>query len=103
MSWTITKDHIAEPGGINRRDFGSDSTSVNIQEALIGIKSEPLPTGERIPFRLFDDDGELYYEGVLDDDPECINQSEALRFGELDAGCTTIKVLRGDEWVQDIG
>ena len=62
-----------------------------------------------VKFRLYDDDDELCYEGVLHDDDECINQQAALRWGESNAGCTTIKVwktlppTRGFAWVQEIG
>jgi hypothetical protein len=77
---------------------------------LMGIPPAELPerddTGmplDLIPFKLYDDDKILYYEGVLHDDDNCENQSAALLYGELDAGCTLIEVLRGDEWKIEIG
>jgi hypothetical protein len=103
VSWTITRDHISAEHEKSRRDYGEEHTRIPVVAAAIGIESEPLPAGpDRIPFRLYDDDGELYYEGVLDDDDECLNQEAALAFGMTDAGCTTIKVLRAGEWVQEI-
>jgi hypothetical protein len=56
-----------------------------------------------VKFRLYDDDGELYYEGVLEDDDDCENQTAALRWGESMAGCTRITVERDGEYVQEIG
>lgn len=57
---------------------------------------------DTVEFKLYDDDGNFVYGGVLDDDDECENQSAALRYGEADEGATVIKVWRGD-WVQEIG
>ena len=54
-------------------------------------------------FRLFDDDGELCYSGILTDDDDAAAQTYALQWGAYDSGCTTIKVLRDGVWVQDIG
>lgn len=72
-------------------------------ERVLGVESD-IPAGDNlVPFRLYDDDGELYYEGRLTDDDECANQSAALRFGESDAGCTRIEVLRDGKWKQEIG
>lgn len=59
--------------------------------------------GQYIRFRLKDDDGEIYYEGQLTDDEDCQNQTAALRWGESDAGCTTIEVKRDGKWTQEIG
>jgi hypothetical protein len=72
-------------------------------EKVLGIDPSIPSTGKLVPFRLYDDDGELYYEGRLTDDDECENQSAALRFGEADAGCTTILVEREGVWTQEIG
>lgn len=111
MAWTITKDHIAylfegmsaEPEK-TRVGYGEGHTRISVQALLLGFESEPLPfCDNKVDFQLYDDDGELYYEGTCDDDDECENQSAALKWAEGDAGCTTIKVKRGDEWVQEIG
>lgn len=73
-------------------------------ERILGI--DPTLPGDGLPtvsFKLFDDDGELYYSGVLSDDDECENQSAALRWGETMAGCAIVKVKRNGEFVQEIG
>lgn len=54
-------------------------------------------------FRLYDDDGIIYYSGVLTDDDYANAQDYALQWGQYDSGCTTVKVLRDGRWVQDIG
>lgn len=109
MTWRITKDHI----DAGRAGTTEEHTRIPLAAAVIGLESEPLPSTQRhgehsvempvIPFRLYDDDGELYYEGVLHDDDECLNQEAALSFGATDAGCTTIKVKRAGVWTQEIG
>ena|ERR1041385_1519589 len=58
----------------------------------------------RVQFKLYDDDKELYYEGWLLNDDECIVQQFVLRWAELDSGCTLITVKKDTgEWVQEIG
>ena len=110
MTWQITKDHIAEPGEESRQFTTESHSRIPVLAAAIGLESERLPVagddGRELPkvqFRLYDDDGELYYEGRCHDDDECLNQEAALAYGMNDAGCTTIKVLRDGKWVQDIG
>lgn len=57
----------------------------------------------KVLFKLYDDDGELYYEGWLLNDDECIVQQFVLRWAESDSGCTTIKVEKGGKFIQEIG
>src|SRR5215471_15138251 len=94
----VEKDHI-------------DGDSINLTissmplygiERVLGESDEIPNIGEEIPFKLFDDDGELYYSGILTDDDECENQTAALRWGESYAGCTRIEVFRNGEWDQEI-
>jgi hypothetical protein len=75
-------------------------------ERVLG-EDDAIPNeGPTVKFKLFDDDGELYYSGILTDDDECVNQMAALRWGEAEAGAAIIKVLRPSmektEWVQEI-
>jgi hypothetical protein len=72
-------------------------------ERVAGLDDAIPVEGELIRFRLFDDDGELMYEGRLHDDDECENQTAALRFGEADVGATRIEVCRDGEWKVEIG
>lgn len=72
-------------------------------ERVFGVPAGVPSEGWRVQFRLYDDDGILYYEGKLTDDPECANQLAALTWGESFAGCTHIRVNRAGTWVQEIG
>lgn len=54
-------------------------------------------------FKLYDDDGELYYEGWLIDDQEAMVQQFVLDWAKADSGCTTIKVFRPGGYEQEIG
>jgi len=77
-SWKITKDFI-------------DTDAVGVGD---------FNPGDEMPFkfRMYDDDGELYYEGVSSD-----NETEDAflpldDFGMPNAGCTDIKYLTGGHW-----
>jgi hypothetical protein len=89
MAWKIDRDYINK--GYESR-VGS-----------VGAEQYTTPEGEKIRFRMKDDDGNVYYGGWLNDDDECINQESALSYGAYDAGCTIIEVNRNGEWVVEIG
>lgn len=104
MTVIIDKDYINEDmPDFNRTGMVLGQMPQYGVEKVLGI-DPTIPAGDTlVKFRLYDDDGELCYEGRLNDDDDCENQSAALRFGEADAGCTTILVLRGRKWTQEIG
>ena len=110
MAWGITSDHIWEEGDDPKyKAVGTmeEHARIPIEAYVLGHESPELP-GKPLPFidfRLYDDDGELYFEGRLHDDDDCENQASALKWGESFAGCTTIKVNRqdGKGWVLEIG
>jgi hypothetical protein len=103
VAWKITKDYL-DPEPPNRVGYGEEHTRIPVYAVVLGYESQELPDAEnKIDFRLYDDDGELYYEGILDDDEDCTNQLAALTWAEGDSGCTLIKVKRGDEWKIEIG
>lgn len=110
MAFIIRYDAVSDGAEIGRR---FDKIPLYGIERAMGI-DDTLPDAEDgsklllVKFKMYDDDGELYYEGELHDDADCMNQSAALRWGESNAGCTTIKVFRegsesGDRWIQEIG
>lgn len=73
-------------------------------ERAMGLDDSIPNEGPLVQFRLYDDDGEFCYGGVLTDDDEADNQIAALRFGEADVGATRIKVLRpGKGFVEEVG
>ena len=82
--WLITKDHLCE-GPNDRNDEGT-----------MGPNTCPFTMGEvqrkGQPFKMYDDDGELYYEGrcIHDGDEESVF-SPLNNFGMPNAGCTSIK------------
>jgi hypothetical protein len=103
MMWEIDKDYInTEEGDINR--VGVTGETANIGFGLIMPEWIDLPrNAPKVRFRMKDDDGQVYYEGWLHNDDECLNQDAALHYGRADAGCTTIEVKLGGKWVQEIG
>lgn len=101
--WKITKDNICgtEESRVGHQE---EHDRIPLMLAVAGFQSEPLPAEglQLIPFRLKDDDGEVYYEGMLHDDDECLNQEAALSYGANDAGCTIIEVKRQGTWRVEI-
>lgn len=86
MAWIIDQDHVADdefPEGTNLNAVGKRSRD----------KSEK---GLFCKFKMFDDDGNLYYEGRAD---EIFDMSPLDDFGKGNAGCTEIRYLQGEEWV----
>jgi hypothetical protein len=87
--WTITKDLTDGCGEAN-------------QEGTVGPCSATLTASEIVShpkakdFRMYDDDGTLYYEGFLLGDDEFAPLDD---FGEPNAGCTRIDVLENGKWV----
>ncbi len=83
--WTITNDHVDDGKKVG-------SASLNYDEANAALLKHR--------FRLLDDDGEIYYEGLSDD---CDSQRA---FAPLDdfglgyAGCTEIHYFDGHTWNQ---
>ena len=114
--WEITKDHFKEENDDlpSREGHKEEHSRVHSIDRMLGFESQPLPGFSvevgtldvkelpRIKFRTKDDDGEVYYEGWLHDDDECLNQDAALKFAETDAGCTQIEVKRNGKWTQEI-
>ncbi len=108
MTVVITRDLIWEGPAADDRDRPATGVTIDRMpmygmERAMGL-DDTLPSAKQtVKFRLYDDDDELYYEGDLDDDDECVNQSAALRWGETMAGCAKIKVLRDGEYKFEIG
>lgn len=84
MAWIIDVDHIAEPNakpGTNANAVGVTGPSY----APSDLKDEDYV----FHFRLYDDDGELYYSG-RSTKPYSLSP---LDFGKSNAGCTEIRYL----------
>jgi hypothetical protein len=92
MPWTITKDFIADPAA--RQPSNANAVG------MVGPRNAKLTAEEilRHPqarrFRMRDDDGELYYEGVMVVTPEDGEEAEfspLSDFGSPNAGATSIE------------
>ena len=80
--WRITKDHI----GIGEADGVSGPW---------GCPDDSKDAGFTwTKFRMFDDDGELYYEGVMNE--HCEGFEPLDHFGAPNAGCTFMKILTSE-------
>lgn len=97
MPWTIIADHIADPTAAQP----SNANAVG----MVGPRDAKLTADEIIRqpqarrFRMKDDDGELYYEGVLVVMPEDGGEAEFRPlddFGTPNAGATIIEYQRPD-------
>jgi hypothetical protein len=99
-AWVIDVDHLADEGAEPGSLAGNAATVTGPGDAPAGLLAK-LAAGEGHKFRLYDDDGELYYSGRLAGDRE----SEDAGFGSLDdfgmpnAGATEIKYLIDGKWV----
>ena len=82
MAWIITKDKLADEGMKSR----VGTCSHNYQNTCAEWK----------PFRMLDDDGEVYYEGLATPDTDFEPLDD---FGMPDSGCTEIQYKNKDgEW-----
>lgn len=87
-AWIITKDHLAE--GVEDSDVGVQGPRAASPEALARVSD-----GEGRLFRMYDDDGELYYTGrLLDTTGEYDEQACYAPLGDYGmpgAGCVVVK------------
>lgn len=94
-AWLITHDHVSSPG--ERGDISTLGPRGVSDELERAIRSDDVPGGfTRAAFRMYDDDGILYYRGrtlYMDE----LEHSEDHVFGPLrdfglpHAGCTRIR------------
>tara|TARA_R100001530_G_scaffold128140_1_gene97722 strand:+ start:75 stop:353 length:279 start_codon:yes stop_codon:yes gene_type:complete len=82
--WKITQDHIDEA-------YQDDS------ENLVGPRNaDQTITANKAVFKLYDDDGELYYSGEIYGDYDGFEPLDD--FGAPNAGCTAIKIEGGGRY-----
>ena len=84
--WTITRDLICEPNLDGEKPAVGTSGPGNADESL---RTNPAR------FSLYDDDGELYYCGMIYGDYDGFEPLDD--FGSPNAGCTSIKI--NGEWL----
>lgn len=96
MAWIITRDLLAEQDSKLVSEVGT-SGPAGISEVALA----KLERGEGHMFLMFDDDDELYYEGLLLGDPTSHQGFAPLDdFGTPNAGCTYIEYYNetAKEW-----
>lgn len=97
MAWIITRDVLAEQ---NDNKFGNE-TGIYGPRDCSEVTYNKLQRGDGHMFLMFDDDDELYYEGLLLGDPTSHQGFSPLDdFGTPNAGCTYIKYYNAEtkEW-----
>lgn len=99
MRWVITADRVNTETDASSPFYAKPRLGVNGESATmrLTLKTQAginaLAADLTHEFKLFDDDGELHYEGWCDD-PSGFDEEQAfhpLAFGEYDTGCTTMK------------
>jgi hypothetical protein len=97
MTWKITNDVYADP----QRKKGTLSNAVG----LMGPRNCKVLQDKDMPFefRMYDDDGLIYYEGITDKDPMDSDEEDVFAplndFGTPNAGATRIEYKIGGKWV----
>lgn len=105
----ITKDHFYDEGPENPKSYPSHEGKIFEYEAMDkwwgwgDFPASDIFPSEKTQFKLYDDDGELYYSGWLLNDGECLVQQFVLSWAQADSGCTSIKVRVGNEYIYEIG
>lgn len=107
VGWVITKDHI-EAGrvgyGQGVRDEADTLESFNRvigRTVYMATDLQARDVASPVTFRLLDDDGEVYYEGVIAREWLDGDESRAfapLRFAMTDAGATELQYRQGAAW-----
>lgn len=87
-AWLITRDHLVERYGGEHSDVGTAGPSNAPDELLDKLRAGKRPAGSLV-FRMYDDDGELYYDGVIAGDFEGLEPLDD--YGTGGAGCTAIR------------
>lgn len=90
--WIITRDHLAEQFPADfEHDHATNRTRSYGWDAVCAVLKATKTRSALYAFKLYDDDGELYYEGV------CTDESFGpLDWARYDSGCTEIKYRQKD-------
>jgi hypothetical protein len=99
----ITQDKLYDPKDTVPSRVGFKFSLGEVNNSLWTGEVELPLTPKKIQFRLKDDDGEIYYEGWLFNDEECLVQEFLVNWAERDSGCTDIEVKLNNKWTQEIG
>lgn len=103
VGWAITRDHLEPDGspcaraGYGQTD-GQEGSSHHV-EVTTGLEASAVV--DPVPFRCLDDDGEVYYSGVIARAWLEGDESRAfgpLNFAQADAGAVTMQYREGSAW-----
>lgn len=96
-SWIITEDCMHDASfDFSRDQAGTSNNGTKTVEEMLK-KSIHSSTEDMKLFRLYDDDGNKYYEGVyVGEDEDMFAPLDD--FGGPNAGCTEIRYLENGEW-----
>jgi hypothetical protein len=111
FAWVITTDHLAAEYGSNS-EAGTRGPRLAPAHLLEALETRASASGRRAleangirtaNFKMYDDDGELYYTGVLAYDVDAEGDEEVCagpldNFGRPNAGCTRITYAGHPEW-----
>lgn len=86
-AWVITQDHLDNPGDRGKSGPRGPADHLSIM----------LMAGHGKDFRMYDDDGELYYSGTIVGDYDGFEPLDD--FGMPNAGCTSIAYKDNGKWV----
>ena len=91
-AWLITRDRLAEQDG---GKFG-DAAGVSGPSNATDEQLDQLRAGKGKKFRMYDDDGEHYYDGLVLGDFDGFEPLDD--YGRGNAGCTDIRYHVGGKW-----
>lgn len=95
-AWIITRDYLAEQSASDDNRAGVIGPSAATDEQVAALKVDGKPESSTA-FRMYDDDGELYYSGYYLGDPTSEDAFGPLDdFGAPDSGCTEIRYRQPD-------
>lgn len=109
--WVITRDYFAEgePGFASAVGTAGPRNITDEQENALETARKnsggKMPGRGNLPdgmhwFRMYDDDGELYFEGILlgNDESEEEGFAPLDDYGTPDSGCTEIRYYTNGKW-----
>ena len=96
--WTITKDHLADTDA--KKGTNANAVGIVGPRGATLTHDEIVNHADAVKFKMFDDDRNLYYEGVMV--VEDYGSEEMFfpldNFGTPNAGCTELQYLEDGSW-----
>lgn len=96
-AWVIDRDALYDDDPVT---FNDPAMGVMGPRSITREQQAALAAGEGHKFRMYDDDGDLYFEGRFVGDPDSEDGFGPLAdFGTPDSGATEIRYQQGNRWV----